>query len=146
MSQGYPLGNILLAISPTTMAMQEAVNNLLAGVPNEERAWLEALCVLRSFDEERIPELLVAYSGVIPIRDWPYAQVRQARDRLLQTRLVRYLQQTQPETWRRLHCAAYRLYKDWEQHYPDEKQRWQSEVEYHAKCLRDAGYDPDQCV
>ncbi|MBM4428755.1 MAG: hypothetical protein FJ026_00215 [Chloroflexi bacterium] len=166
LSQGYPLGNYLLAARPTLAeAMQETVGGLLDKVPAEERSWLEALCVLRSFDEERIPVLLAVYLNDSSILKWPYKEVRQKRDRLLQTRLVRwkeeaggwevdeairpllekYLQQTKPEAWQQLHCAAYRLYKGWEQQYPDEKQRWQDEARHHAGCLRNAGHDPDQC-
>jgi len=166
MSQGYPLGNYLLAARPTVIeAMQETVDGLLDRVPAEERSWLEALCVLRTFDEECIPIVLASYFKDESIREWPYKEIRQVRDRLLGTRLMRwidesggwvvdkairpvlekYLQETKLEVWQRLHCAAYRLYKDWEQQYPDEKQRWQDEADYHAKCLRGAGHDPDQC-
>jgi len=167
MSQGYPLGNYLLATRPTVaQAMQEVVDALLDGVPARERSWLEALCVLRAFDEERIPILVAAYFDDPAIRNWPYKEVRQVRDRLLQTALLRwsedaggweldqamrpvlekYLEQSKPDVWQRLHCAAYRLYRYWEKQYPDEQQRWQDEARYHAKRLRDAGLDPDECL
>jgi len=166
-SRGYPLGNYLLAARPTiSEAMQQAVDGLLEGVPKEERAWLEALCVLRGFDEEHISILLAAYLNDPAILGWKYPQVRQVRDRLLLTRMVRwkeeagswevdeairpllekYLQQARPETWRRLHCAAYRLYEDWERKSPEERSCWQQEAEYHAGCLRNAGYDPEGCL
>jgi hypothetical protein len=165
MSQGYPLGNYLLADQPAAKAMQQAVDGLLEGVPQRERTWLEALCILRSFDEEHIPPLLAAYFEDESIAHWSYKDSRQARDRLLLTRMVcwkedagswvvdeairplleEYLQQARLETWQRLHCVAYRLYKDWEREYPEERYRWRQEAEYHAGCLRHAGYDPDQC-
>lgn len=165
-SHGYPLGNILLAAWPTVIeAMQETVGGLLEGVLSEERSWLEALCVLRIFDEERIPRLLAAYFEDESIAEWPYREIRQTRDRLLGTGMVRwkeeaggwvvdeairpvlerYLQETKPEVWRRLHCAAYQLYKDWERWWPDEQWRWREEASHHAKCLSSAGYDPEEC-
>ena len=167
MSQGYPLGNYLLAARPTVIeAMQETVNGLLDGVQAEERSWLEALCVLRTFDEERTPVILAAYFEDGSIREWPYKEIRQVRDRLLGTRLARwkeeaggwevdeairpvlekYLRETKPEIWRRLHCAAHKLYKDWERQYLEEQERWRQEAEYHAQCLREAGHNPDQCL
>lgn len=166
MSQGYPLGNYLLADRPTVAeAMGETASYLLEEVPSEERSWLEALCPLRFFNEEHIPSLLAAYSEDPSILKWPYKEVRQARDRLLGTRLVRwkekvggwavdeairpvlekYLRETKSELWQRLHCTAYRLYKDWEQQYPEERERWIEEANYHAQCLREAGHDPNQC-
>lgn len=167
MSYGYPLGNYLLAARPTVaQAMQETVEGLLDGVPAEERSWLEALCILRTFDEERIPVLLAVYLDDPSIQEWRYKQVRKARDRLLQTNvaqweekaggwvvdeairpvLEKYLQETKPQVWRRLHCASYQLYKDWVQQYPEERYRWREEANHHAECLRDADHDPDQCL
>jgi len=165
MSGGYPLGNYLLAARPTiSEAMRQTVDGLLEGVPDEERSWLEALCVLRTFDEDHIPRLLAAYFEDEFIAKWPYREVRQTRDRLLLTRMIRwkeeaggwevdeairpvlekYLQQAKPEVWWRLHCAAYRLYKDWARQYPEERSRWQEEAKYHAGCLRDSGFDLEQ--
>jgi len=167
MSHGYPLVNYLLAARPTVIeAMHETVDGLLGGVSPEERSWLEALCVLRAFDEERIPVLLAAYSDYSSLAERSYKEIRRIRDRLLRTALVRwgeetggwvvdeairpvlekYLQETKPELWRRLHCAALRLYQDWEDRYPRGRERWREEANHHAKCLRDAGYDPDQCL
>ena len=166
MSQGYPLGNYLLADRPTiSEAMQQTVDGLLEGVPQKKRCWLEALCVLHSFDEEHIPPLLAAYFEDESIANWSYKESRQARDRLLLTRMVRwkeeagswqvdeairplleeYLQQVKAEVWRRLHCAAYNLYLGWKRQYSEETYLWQEKADYHAGCLRHAGHDPDQC-
>lgn len=164
-SQGYPLANLLLAARPTiALAMRETVNGLLDDVEGEERTWLEALCVLRAFDEDHIPHLLAAYFGDDSISRWEYKEVRQARDRLLHTRVVRwdeeaggwevdrairpvlekYLQEVRPEIWERLHRTALQLYRSWESQYPDEQDRWRDEADYHAERLRAAGCDPDQ--
>jgi hypothetical protein len=166
-SRGYPLANILLAAQPTIgQAMEEAVNALLDQVPEEECSWIEALCVLQTFGEEHIPPMLAAHSEDGSISTRPYHQVRAVRDRLLHTRMVRwqeqagawaideairplleeYLLQIKPDVWKRLHCAAYRLYaKDWMRKYPNEEERWQEEANYHASRLSEAGHDPEEC-
>jgi hypothetical protein len=165
MSRGYPLSNYLLADRPPDAALQETVDGLLEDVPVEERSWIEALCILRSFDEDHLPPLLAAHSENKSIAEWQYKEIRQARDRLLRTRMVRwceeaggwevdrairllldkYLQQAKPAVWRRLQYAAYRLYAtDWMKQYPDEEDRWQKEADYHAERLKTAGYDPDE--
>jgi hypothetical protein len=165
MSRGYPLGNYFLADRPTPAeALQRTVDGLLEGVPQEQRTWLEALCILRSFDEEHIPPLLAAYFEDDSFASWSYKESRQARDRLLLTRMVRwkekaggwevdgairplleeYLQHAKPEIWRRLHNAAHKLYLEWKGLYPDETYLWQQQADYHAQRLRNAGYAPDQ--
>jgi tetratricopeptide (TPR) repeat protein len=153
-SHGYPLANYLLATRPTVaQAMQETVDGLLTGVPAEERSWLEALCILRTFDEDHIPIFLAVYIDNPSIRQWSYRQIRQVRDRLLHTRMVRwdeqtggwvvdgairpvleeYLQETKPQLRRYLHREAYYLYESWSLQYPVEQSRWQAEVAYHIR-------------
>lgn len=165
MSQGYPLGNYLLADRLPDTALQETVDGLLEGIPTEERSWIEALCILRTFHEEHIPPLLTAYFEDESILKWRYKEIRRVRDRLLHTRIVRwyeeasgwgvdsiirpilerYLQEIKPNVWCRLHCAAHLLYRDWEIQYPDEKYRWRAEADYHAECLRAASYELEDC-
>lgn len=166
LSQGYPLGNYLLATQPTpAAALQEAVNGLLDGVSSPERDWLEAVCVLRAFDEERLCPLLAAYFDNPAILKWPDRQIGQIRARLVQLAMVRWndemggwevdkairpvlercLQAIKKQVWIRLHCAAYHLYLSWEQEFIEEKLRWQAEAQYHAQCLRDAHYNPELC-
>jgi hypothetical protein len=36
------------------------------------------------------------------------------------------------------------LYRDWEEQYPEEKDRWRDEADYHAGRLREVGYDLSQ--
>jgi len=165
-SRGYPLATFYLADYPTVAAgLQDALNGLLVGIEPKERSWLEALCILRAFDEERIPLMLSTYLNDPSIQSWSYKQTRATRDRLLQTQMARwsekaggwvmdqavrplleqYLQQTQPDMWHRLHCRAYQFYLTWIQDYPLETIRWQEEADYHAIQLRDAGYDPEEC-
>ncbi len=154
-SCGYPLSNYLLAGQPASEAMKRTVEGLLDRVPSVDQDCIKALCVLRAFNEDHIGALLAAYAGTGAPDNWSYREERQVRDRLLQTRMVRwseqhggwqvdgairpvleqYLLEAEPEVWMRLHCAAYRLHKGWEAEYPDEQQRWQEESRYHAECL-----------
>ena len=108
-------------------ALGQVVGGMLSTVPAERRGqvrdYLEALSVLRSFDEERIPRMLAAYYDDEIYIEWPYAQARQVRGELVKlsfaqwdaerggyvldesTRhlLERYLETTQPDRWQRLH-------------------------------------------
>jgi len=166
-SRGYPLVTFYLADYPTVAAgLQDTLNGLLVGIEPEERLWLEGLSILRAFDEERIPLVLSTYLHDRSIQSWPYKQIRATRDRLLQTQMARwseeaggwvmdqairplleqYIQQTQPDMWHRLHCQVYQFYQTWGQDYPEEAIRWQEEADYHARNLRQAKHDPDQCL
>lgn len=165
-SCGYPLSNYLLADQPASEAMKSTVDGLLEGVPRADHDCIKALCVLRAFNEDHIGALLAAYAGVETMANWSYREERQARDRLLQTRMVRwseqhggwqvdgairpvleqYLLEAEPDAWLRLHCAAFRLHVGWANDFPDERQRWLEEARYHAGCLALAGKSPEFCA
>lgn len=167
LSKGYPGTNDHLAVGPTEAeALRRIVDGWMEEIDSADASHLEALCVLRRFDEDLLPVLLAAYFEYPSVRDWPYKTVRNVRDRLLRTRMVQWreesggwvvdeairpvlekcLQLTEPEVWRRLHCVAYSLYASWQRQYPDEAPRWKKEADYHAGCLHKAGYAPDECV
>ncbi len=161
LSGGNPLANFLLAIhdDPAT-ALDQVVEGMLETVPTEHRRrvrdYLEALCVLRSFDEERIPAMLAAYYDDDTYRKWSYAQARRVReelvkwafarwdadrggyvlDELARKLLERYLETAQRERWERLQRAASELYEGWAQDYPRTKDRWRREVQYHIRQLQ----------
>jgi hypothetical protein len=142
------------------MALDQVVEGMLETVPagsrRRVRDYLEALCVLRSFDEERIPIMLGAYYDDKTYREWSYAQARSAREELVQwafarwdaeeggyvldelTRelLERYLESAAPEEWTRLQYAASELYGGWVQEYPRTRDRWRQEVQYHIQQLQ----------
>lgn len=160
LSGGNPLANYLLAVhdDPAT-ALDQVVEGMLNTVPAQQRRqvrdYLEALCVLHSFDEARIPPMLAAYYDDESYQAWTHAQARQVREELIKwafarwdadqggyvldglTRklLERYLQ-TQPERWERLQRAATELYEGWAQDYPRTQDRWQREVQYHLHQLQ----------
>jgi len=170
LSGGNPLANILLAsYENPAQALDQVVEGLLEPVPDDQRGsvrqYLEALCVLRAFDEERIPAMLAAYHQNHVYRTQPYAQSRRVREAIVRWAFARwdetqggyvmdeviralvehYLKKALPQKWQALHCAAYRLYEKWAADYPQSKERWQQEMDHHAARLRDAGFSPKDC-
>jgi hypothetical protein len=161
LSGGNPLANYLLAVhDDPAAALDQVIEGMLETVPAAQRRqvrdYLEALCVLNSFDEERIPTMLAAYYDDESYRRWSYAQARQVREELVKwafarwdadrggyvldgpTRrlLERYLETARRDQWERLQNAASALYTGWAQDYPRTKERWQREVEYHIHRLQ----------
>lgn len=166
LSGGNPLANYYLAKGASLDAV---ITYILEVIPREAQArarqYVEALCVLRAFDEERIPAILAAYYDDAAYLRWQYAQTRLVRDLLVKSAFARwnedaggfvldsqtqrlvenYLKREHPATWKRLHCAAYRLYQNWMVEYSRAREHWQAQANYHAQQLREKGYDPDQC-
>jgi Ni2+-binding GTPase involved in maturation of urease and hydrogenase len=166
LSGGNPLANYYLAKGAS---IDTVINYILEVIPHEwqakAREYLEALCVLQAFDEERIPAMFAAYYNDPTYLRWQYTQTRPVRDLLVKSAFARwnedaggfvldsqtqhlvenYLRTEQPEKWRRLHCAAYRLYQNWIVEYTRARDHWQAQANYHAQQLREKGYDPDQC-
>ena len=161
LSGGNPLANFLLgAQDDLAVALNQVVEGMLDTVPDEHRGrvreHLEALSVLRAFDEERIPAMLAAYYEDEKRLKWSYAQARQVREELVKwafarwdadeggyvldelTRklLERYLETAQPDRWEKLQQAASKLYEEWARDYPRTRDRWQQEVQYHIQQLR----------
>ncbi|GAB4534963.1 MAG: hypothetical protein Kow0063_18630 [Anaerolineae bacterium] len=170
-SGGNPLANFLLASSYENLAqaLDQVIKGLLETVPADQRdpvrRYLEALCVLRTFDEERIPAMLAAYYKDPTYRTQPFAQSRRVReaivrwafarwdetqggyviDEVIRTFVEHYLREDKTSRWQALHCAAYRLYERWAADYPQSRERWQQEVDYHAARLHEAGFSPKDC-
>lgn len=166
LSGGNPLANFYLAKGAS---LDTVITYILEVIPRESQAqareYLEALCVLQAFDEERIPTMLAAYHNDPAYLRWKYAQTRLVRDLLVKAAFARwnedaggfvldsqtqhlvenYLKRERPDQWRRLHCAAYRLYRNWMEEYARARDHWQAQANYHAQKLREKGYDPDQC-
>ncbi len=160
LSDGNPLANYLLAVhKDPAAALDQVIEGMLEPVPTERRRWvrdyLEALCVLRSFDEERIPAMLAAYYHDDSYRGMSYIQARQVREELdrwafarwngeaggyildepTRKLVERYLQTAQPDRWRQLHDTAHQLYEEWGREYPGSRSRWQPEAQYHGKMI-----------
>ncbi|MCX7840440.1 MAG: hypothetical protein N2559_13455, partial [Anaerolineae bacterium] len=166
LSGGNPLANYYLAKGAS---IDTVINYILEVISPESRIkareYLEALCVLQAFDEERIPAMLAAYYDDSTYLRWRYAQTRPVRDLLVKAAFARwnedaggfildsqtqrlvenYLKTEQPDKWKRLHCAAYRLYRNWMEEYSRARDHWQAQAHYHAQQLREKGYNPDEC-
>jgi len=167
-SGGNPLANYLLGVGES---IDFVLNYIIEILPPETRKrareYLEALCVLQAFDEERIPTMLAAYYGSPAYLQWSYAEARKVRDLLVRdTAFARwnedaggfvmdsqvrwlaqnYLKTEQHKKWRDLQCAAYRLYKGWIEEYSRAREHWQAQASYHAQQLQDQGHDLEECL
>jgi hypothetical protein len=160
---GYPLSNVVLAThlegdppqwKDKGAALRECANLLLENVDSKLRDYFRALCVLRSFDEMRMPPLLAVWSDT-PAEHWDYQRCRRIREDMVAARLARWresqgfvmdeavrvvlendLRENEPQRWRALHQAAYDLFTDWANRYPTAKERWMPEAEYHQQFIR----------
>jgi hypothetical protein len=168
-SGGNPLANSLLAIRENPPgALDEVIGGILETIPPDRRQavreYLDALCVLRTFDDERILAMLTAYDS--SYRDWTYAKAREVRQELVKWALAhwdetqggylmdestralieRCLKTTMIERWKTMQCAAYWLYRRWVQDYPRSARHWQQEADHHAAQLSKAGFSPEDCL
>lgn len=156
-SNGNPLANSLL-VDVSKGKFDQAIDHVLESIPEIERkrmrAYLEALSVLRYFDEERIPAMLKAYDASIDQGD-EYSQASKIRDELVRTAfahwdddkggfvmdkywqglLSKYLELYEHKKWLALHQAALKLYNSWKKIYPTASIFWEEEIEYHKNFL-----------
>ena len=157
---GHPQVTYLLGLrglSPQTL--NDTINIMLEVVPENQRervrGYFEALCVLDGFRQEEIGPMLAAQDEHDEYRQWPINKIRQIRDELLDTYLVRWrdglyqvdesvrrpmeywLRQEKPDLWRRLHQAAYDLYTRWANDYPRSKEFYLALAQRHEQALAD---------
>jgi len=162
LTDGNPLANYLVARYGVPEGLNEVIEGLLEPIPSEYRQkireYLEALCVLRAFDEERIPTMLAVYYDDDSYRNWTFAQARKVRQELTRWALARwdseqggyvldktvrklveeYLKVAHPDKWKALQQAASELYRKWVEEFPRTKERWREEAQYHVKFLKQA--------
>jgi len=165
--QGNPLATYLLAeYEDPGEALDQVIHEMLKSIEDPSRRqsvreYLEALCVLRVFDEARIPAMLAAYYDDPQYRQWLHAQARQVREALVKTGFARwdsdesayaldepvrqlveqYMRNKRPAIWERLQCAAADLYQGWAQRYERTQERWQEAYQYHHQQLEHRGAD-----
>ena len=159
---GYPFSNVVLAQhlkgNPPQWrnkgaALRECADTLLEPVDEKLREYFQSLCVLRGFDEDRMPALLASWFGDDE-STWDYQRCRRIREDMVATRLARWerehgyvmdeavrkplenaLKENQPQRWEALHEAAHELYTGWVNRYPSAEERWQPEADHHAEQL-----------
>ena len=154
LSKGNPWVNYLVAknMARPIEALDMALNDMIPS-PDERRS-IEALCVLRVFDEERIPPLVVAYDpskGTLDFDEieiildglaksgfakWDDETGGYILDKDIRRLAELYLCHSDKNKWEALHRAASKLYEQWQKKWPDSNDDWQDEVEYHKKRLR----------
>ncbi len=177
LTRGYPLANSLFAVAVAEAgradpeeALDTVIRELLESMIDDQsryqefREILEALCVLRAFDEDRIPQLLAAYyrargdeERAREREQWDYKQTRRVRRDLVRQALASwdekkggfvissylrhlletFLKQEHPRVWRALHQRALELYEEWARKYPKTASRWKKEAKYHAEKLQE---------
>lgn len=165
-TEGNPMANYLLAFYGVPEGLDQALEGVLEPVPPEYRQkvreYLEALCVLQDFDEERISTMLAVYYHDPSYRNWTYAQARRVREELIRWAFARwddqkrayvldritrklaeqFLCHQKPGIWRALHEEAWNLYTQWSNRYPNTRERWEEEARYHQQQLQTWG---DKC-
>jgi len=166
-SGGYPWSNYLLARYHPQQeeALARCIELLLEGLNGDLRTYLEALCVLRAFDETRMVPVFQAYSPEFAEQHWDYAVCRGVRQDLLDTTLVCWqaeargyvvdeplrlvleagLRARDFERWFELHCTCFWLYAGWAERYEQASAWWVPEAQYHAARLQAVGRSPRDC-
>lgn len=166
---GFPWSTYILAQSlpDKVTALEHCVTMFLQDWKDEPdlRSYVEALCILKAFDETRMAILLPAYSSEFAGRTWNYAACRKVRENLVATTLALWdgdargyvideslqivleavLRERDLDLWTNLHCVAYQLYADWAKKYEQSREYWEKEKQHHARRLRFAGFNPADC-
>lgn len=142
------------------------LNHLL---PEEDRLtirrYVEALCVLRAFDDDRVSKMVQVYEQIVDhkpdnhtisygvsaniqkrlvheaLAQYQNAQGAYILDKYLAKLAEEYLRMQNPELWRRLHETARDLYADWIKKYERTKDRWIAEKAYHEDALTSESTD-----
>ncbi len=171
LSNGNPGAAYFLAQSPEdpVSGINQAIDDILAIAGNKAptlREYLTALAPLRTFDEERIQAVLPAvYPDKAAYSQLTYRQAREIRESIVKHAFARwddasggykldntvanllkeYLKRNKKDIWQRVHCAAYKLYKQWAEQYPATKDSSLEEAAWHQEKLEEAGFSIDQC-
>jgi hypothetical protein len=168
LSCGNPLVNdCLLSLSPDpkhptsdlVRTLEATILLLLQSIPGDKRErvreYMEALSVLRIFDELRIPTMLAGYYADDRYMNWSYKEAKQVRaelvnlsladwdphkggyvsDATISTVLKGYLRIARPAQWQALHESAYHLYMKWAENYSRSANQWREEARYHWREL-----------
>ncbi len=142
------------------------LNHLLESVPEANRTKIrrniEALCVLRAFDDDRVSKLVQVYEEAtggspdnLPLTHGAsvniqknlvheaFAQYQNAQgaytlDKYMAKLAEEYLKRQNPLLWKNLHTTAMNLYAEWIVKYERTKDRWVEEKSYHEEVLRSA--------
>jgi hypothetical protein len=167
---GHPLNNFLLATASDWTTEIDTIIDLLLDIKSGRchpiiRDYFEALCALDGFREEEIPYMLAAYYEDPKREKMPITDVRKMRDEMIATNLVRWENSKfivdesircllenfmklpkNLDTWRRLHCRAYRLYGQWVEEYSKYADFYRQKLEWHVNRLKESGFSITACA
>lgn len=155
---GHPQVTYLLGLRGlSAQTLNDTINIMLEVVPENQRerlrGYFEALSVLDGFRQEEIGPMLAAREENDDYKQWPINKIRQIRDELLDTYLVRWrdglyqvdesvrrpmeywLRLEKPDLWRRLHQEAYALYTQWASDYPRSREFYLGLANKHEQAL-----------
>jgi len=162
LSGGSPLVSYaLLQSDDPVRALDEVAGYLLEVIPpslerRRVREAFEALCVLDEFREGEMEIMLKAYYEAKK-QPMPPNPIREVRDDLLKTYLFRwegggfrvdaslrnvlqqYLKHHQPDLWKQLNCAAYKIYLSYAEKYPQYREEYEELAAPFRKTLATAG-------
>jgi hypothetical protein len=163
---GYPWANYIFArhLPDEKGGLERCVELFLQDVEDELEPYFKVLSVLRAFDETRMGLIFPSYP-LFADQTWSYAICRDRRKELVKTTLTKWkeeergyvldsslqivletlLYEQNHKLWKRLHCTAYRMYRDWAEKYEQSRTWWAKEAQYHAHRLKDAGHSPTDC-
>jgi hypothetical protein len=158
-SRGNPQSTAILVLKGDETGPEEAVATLFISIQDgNERAlirkYLEALCVLRSFDQDRLSTMLTVYNQVEFSRlkppDYPaiirkilkygLAHYDNEKNSYVIQDVVRgpiesYLQRCKPDLYQKLQRAALGIYEEWSQVSDEARVFWAEDLEHHQQKL-----------
>jgi tetratricopeptide (TPR) repeat protein len=155
LSGGYPGSNYAIARLGPDAGLEAIVQRLLASAPQERRdqvrEHLEALCVLPSFDDDRILPLLATYYNDSSYEKQLYPQAVAVRKELVEHAFATWDdaaggwvlddavriavencmrgRREKSELFARLQGRAYELFQEWRKQYPDAAKLWGEEAD-----------------
>lgn len=173
--QGVPGATVWLAQDEEFLERQKPerldaiLNHLLESIPEEQRRairrHIEALCVLRAFDDDRVSRLVQVYEQVVDkkpdsqtisygvsaniqktlvheaLAQYQNSEGAYTLDKYLAKLAEEYLKRSKPDLWKALHTAARDLYNDWIDKYERTRERWIKEKAYHEQMLTSVQVD-----
>ena len=153
LSGGYPRLSYAIATLGEKKGLQAELDTVLEvvtekAVRKQLTEYLGAICVLRSFDDDRMVAMMAAQGTTITRREasdvrkklmrnsfvfWPDKGKGWVLDGSLRFTRERLLRLKDPDIFIGLHQAAYALYASWCDSYPKARETWKPEAEYHVQ-------------
>ena len=144
--------------------VQSLLTDVIKEIEERLRPMVEAICILQVFfpedvvplvqshpilggqwDESKIKEMFLEIKqiqiGPGGLVNWDKNRRSWAMDEPTRTLFERELKMRDPELWKKLHCVAYQMYKQWGEEF--NSQLYKDKTTYHQQCLQSAGMECD---